>query len=395
MNAIRIAPSPPSPARRGRDWVGARVVALAASWLAAGAAHAIEVPKPQPAPEQKQEAPPPPELKVTPTDERAFYEKVQRVTAYRGLRGLKIPAEVITELGRGNADAAVATLTRLAVEGNKEADIGLVHVQHWCASVAQQRPGDPKVLIAKLVQDQPEQRAQRVAGVMYAEVDYMQRARANCGKARFDYQGIEARLRAAADAGDAASATELAQFLRDPAKREAMLKSAVDKKYPQAVYKVATNLLIAVQRGQTTENVSQIRELLKIAGRAIPRAKLDLANCMAVGCDGHPADALTARAFGIDAARDGEPTAFMSMVRMPWGARMTRQQLLAWQYFGDRLNEGGCMGDQYVPTTLAFGQTIGMLERNADPKVLEEARTQAAALWAEHGVRAQRENGCE
>ena len=213
--------------------------------------------------------------------------------------------------------------------------------------------------------------------------------------AGFDYTGIEARLRASADAGDPASATELAQFLRDPAKREAMLQSAVQKNYPPAVYKVATNLLIAVQRGQTTENVSAIRELLKIAGRTIPRAKLDLANCMAVGCDGHPADALTARAFGIDAARDGEPTAFMSMVRMPWGGRMTRQQLLAWQYFGDRLNEGGCMGDAYVPTSLAFGQTIGMLERNADPKVLEEARTQTASLWSEHGVRAQKENGCE
>src|SRR5918994_464017 len=129
--------------------------------------------------------------------------------------------------------------------------------------------------------------------------------------------------------------------------------------------------------------------------RAIRRAKLDLANCMAVGCDGHPADALTARAFGIDAARDGEPTAFLSMVRMPWGARLARTQMLAWQYFGDRLNEGGCMGDAYVPTTLAFGQTIALLERNADPKVLEEARKQAETLWSEHGVRAQKENGCE
>jgi hypothetical protein len=372
----------------------ARAGVLAALWLATCAAHAIEVPKPQPEPEQPAQAPPP-QLTITPTDERAFYEKVQRVTAYRSMRGLKIPAEVIAELGRGNADAAVAMLSRLAVEGNKEADIALVHVQHWCNSVSQQRAGDPKAQMAKLLKGQPEQRAARVAGVMYAEVEYMQRARASCSKARFDYTGIEARLRASADAGDPASATELAQFLRDPAKREAMLQSAVQKNYPPAVYKVATNLLIAVQRGQTTENVSAIRELLKIAGRTIPRAKLDLANCMAVGCDGHPADALTARAFGIDAARDGEPTAFMSMVRMPWGGRMTRQQLLAWQYFGDRLNEGGCMGDAYVPTSLAFGQTIGMLERNADPKVLEEARTQTASLWSEHGVRAQKENGCE
>ncbi len=372
----------------------ARAVALAALWLTACVTHAIEVPKAPPAPEQKAEAPPP-ELNVTPTDERAFYEKVQRVTAYRSLRGLKLPAGVIADLGSANAERAVAALGTAASQGSNDANIALVHVQHWCTAIGQQRPGDPKVQIAKLVKDQPEQRAARVAGVIYAELDYMKRAGASCRKARFDYTGIEARLRAAAAAGDPASATELAQFLRDPAKREEMLESAVQKSYPPAVYKIATNLLIAVQRGQTTENVSKIRELLKIAGRAIPRAKLDLANCMAVGCDGHPADALTARAFGIDAARDGEPTAFLSMVRMPWGARMPRPTLLAWQMFGDRLNEDGCMGDQFVPTTLAFGQTLSMLTSVLDTEDLEQANTQFEALWNEHGARAKKENGCE
>lgn len=371
----------------------ARAGTLAALWLAACAAHAIEAPKPQ-APREEAPQQPPPEVSVTPTDERAFYEKVQRVTAFRSMRGLTVPADVIAELGRGNADAAVAALSKLASAGNNDANIALVLTQHWCAAVGQQRAGDPKAAIAKLVQNQPEQRAARVAGVIYAEVEYMQRARASCQRARFDYTGIEARLRAAAAAGDAASATELAQFLRDPAQREAMLQTAVKKNYPPAVYKIATNLLISVQRGQTTENVSQIRELLKIAGRTIPRAKLDLANCMAVGCDGHPADAMTARAFGMDAARDGEPTAFTSMVRMPWG-RFSRDELLAWQYFGDRLNEAGCMGDQYVPTALAFGQTIQLLERNVDPKMLQDARTHADAFWNEHGVRAMKENGCE
>jgi hypothetical protein len=249
----------------------ARASTLAVLWLTAGVTHAIEAPKPQPAPEQKQEAPPP-ELTIKPTDEREFYQKVQRVTAYRGLRGLKIPRAVITDLGNGDADKAVAALSGSAAQGDNEANIALVNVQHWCAAVAQQRSGDPKAAIAKLVQGLPEPRAARIAGVIYAEVDYMQRARANCAKAKFDYQGIEARLRASAEAGDPASATELAQFLRDPAKREAMLQTAVKKNYPPAVYKVATNLLIAVQRGQTTENVSQIRELLKIAGREIPRA---------------------------------------------------------------------------------------------------------------------------
>jgi hypothetical protein len=365
---------------------------LAALALATCAAQAIEAPKPQP--QREEEPQQPPEVNVTPTDERAFYEKIQRVTAFRSMRGLKVPADVIADLGRGNADAAVATLSQKASAGDNDANIALVLTQHWCAAVGQQRAGDPKAVIAKLVQNQPEKRAARVAGVIYAEVEYMQRASASCRKARFDYTSIEARLRSAAAAGDAASATELAQFLRDPAQREAMLQSAVKKNYPAAVYKVATNLLMAVQRGATTENVSQIRELLKIAGREIPRAKLDLANCMAVGCDGHPADAMTARAFGIDAARDGEPTAFLSMVRMPWG-RFARDELLAWQYFGDRLNEAGCMGDQYVPTALAFGQTIGLLERTMAAQTLEESRTRTEALWNQHGARAMKENGCE
>lgn len=373
----------------------ARGIALAALWLTASVAQAIEAPKPQAAPETKQEEPPPPEIDVTPTDERAFYEKVQRVTAFRSLRGLRIPPDVIAEIGKGNADTAVALLSNAATQGNNEANIALVHVQHWCSAIFQQRPGDPKAQIAKLVKDQPPNRAARVAGVIYAELDYMKRAADGCRKAKFDYTGIEARLRDAAATGDAASATELAQFLRDPAKRAEMLQTAAKANYPAANYKIATNLLIAVQRGQTTENVSKIRELLKIAGRAIPRAKLDLANCMAVGCDGHPADPLTARAFGIDAARDGEPTAFVSMARMPWGARIPRPQLLAWQLFGDRLNESGCMGDQYIPTTLAFGQTIGMLTSVLDNEDLEETKRQFDALWAEHGTRAMRENGCE
>jgi hypothetical protein len=66
----------------------ARASALAVLWLTAGVTHAIEAPKPQAAPEQSREAPPP-EVTITPTDEREFYQKVQRVTAYRGLRGLE------------------------------------------------------------------------------------------------------------------------------------------------------------------------------------------------------------------------------------------------------------------------------------------------------------------
>ena len=108
--------------------------------------------------------------------ERAFYEKVQRVTAYRSLRGLDIPPEVIADLGRSRLDKAVAALSVIASQGDNEANIALVHIQHWCNAVSPRRAGDPKTQIAKLVQGQPDARAARVAGVVYAELEYIKRA---------------------------------------------------------------------------------------------------------------------------------------------------------------------------------------------------------------------------
>src|SRR4030095_1488102 len=125
------------------------------------------------------------------------------------------------------------------------------------------------------------------------------------------------------------------------------------------------------------------------------KAKLDLGNCMALGCDGHPADTLQAQAFGIDAARDGEAGAFLSMVRMPWGARLNRVQLLGWQYFGNRLNEAGCVGDAFVPNTAMVVQTIGALEKNRDAKFLEDSKAYAETLWRDNGTRAMKEQGCD
>lgn len=368
-----------------------RSAAFAALLLLQGAAHGIEAPKQAPPPEPKAE---PPAVQVTPTDETKFQQLLQRVATFRNMRGLNVSAEAIDHLARGDADKAVVSLTALANQGNRQATIALVRIQHWCNTVSSARPQDLQAQIARVGKEFPAERAARAAGVIKAEAEFMTRAKAGCSKANFDYRGIEESLRAAADAGDPASATELSQFIRDPAKREAMLQSAISKNYAPAMYVSATNLLIAVQRGQTTENVSKIRELLKTAGRSLPKAKLDLANCMALGCDGHPADARTAQAFGLDAARDGEPTAFLSMVRMPWGRQLARTQLLAWQYFGDRLNEAGCMGDAYVMTSLGFAQSIPMLERGQPPQVLDAAKTQAEALWKDNSERAKKENGC-
>lgn len=368
-----------------------RSAVLAALLVLQTSAHAIEAPKPATPPAPEAEAPRP---QITPTDETQFQQLLQRVTTFRNFRGLNINPEVIDQLSRGEADKAVATLTTLASQGNKNADIALVRVQHWCNTVSSARVPDAQAQISKMPKEFSPERAARAAGVMKAEAEFIPRAKAGCTKARFDFGGIESRLRAAAESGDPASATELSQFVRDPAKRESLLQSAIAKNFGPAMYVAATNLLVSVQRGETTENVSKIRELLKTAGRTLPRAKVDLANCMALGCDGHPADGRTALAFGLDAARDGEPTAFLSMARMPWGRQMPRTQLLAFQYFGDRLNEAGCMGDAYVMTSLGFAQTIPAIERGQPAEILDAAKTQAEQLWKDNGERARKENGC-
>lgn len=354
------------------------------------AAHALDAPKPSAPPADQAPA----EVAAfTPTDERAFVAVLQRSTHHRNLTGLKVEPDIVTLLARGDVASVVAQLSEQSTRGSNDASIALVRIQHWCSRIASVRMADAQAQIAQLP-PLSANRGARAAGVLLAEQTYRQIARDGCARAQFDYRGIEGRLRDAAEAGDPASATELALFVRDPARQQTMLQAAADKGFAPAQYVLATRRLVAVQRGETTENVASIRLLLKQAGRSINKAKVDLANCMALGCDGHPADAAGAAAFGMDAARDGEPSAFLSMARMPWGVRIDRAQLLAWQYFGDRLSEAGCGGESYVTSTIAFDQTIQALERKQDTQFLERARSQADSLWRDNGERARREQGC-
>ncbi len=354
---------------------------------------AIEAPKTA-SPEQQPQQQPSTQVSIVPTDETQFYQRLQFVTHKRMLAGLGVKEEVIRTLSTGAADAAIGDLNSQSAAGDKNATIALVRIQHWCSRIGSTQPTDAQGQLARLSSVLPPERLARVAGVFAAERGYLEQARQGCGKAAFDYNGIESRLRMAVDAGDPASATEMAQFSRDPARREALLKQAADSNFAPAQYALATTRVVAVQRNISTENVASIRLLLKQAGRSMSKAKVDLANCMALGCDGHPADTSGATAFGIDAARDGEPSAFVSMMRMPWGMRLTRQQLIAWQSFGERLNEAGCTGDGYVQSAAFYIQSLAALQNKQPPKVLEEANAQLETLWKQNGERAKREQGC-
>ena len=357
------------------------------------AARAIEAPAPAMPPQQAAPATPPP-VNVTATDESKFYERLQYVTHKRNLSGLDISDAVLTSLGRADIGAAITTLESQSVGNNRDATIALVRIQHWCSSVGAAPIADPQAQLARLATVISSDHLPRIAGLFIAERAYRQKAQQGCNTAPFDYRGIESRLRNAAAAGDPASATALSQFVRDPAQRDALLLQAADQNYAPAQYALAKSRLIAVQRGVSIENVSSIRLLLKQAGRTLSSAKVDLANCMALACDGHPADAPAAAAFGRDAARDGEPMAFLSMMRMPWGARLTRTQLLAWQYFGARLNESGCTGDAYVQNVVFYTQTLRALEKGLKPNVLKDAKAQADTLWQNNSARAMHEQGC-
>lgn len=363
-------------------------------WMLAGyfaAAGAIEAPLPASAgPQLKRPQP----SNIEPVDATAFYQALQRSAHHRALSGLSIRPAVIDTLARGDVAAAIAWLEQQAAAGDNDANIALVRIQHWCNRFGNAHVADSRTQIEKLPSTLAPERAARAAGVILAEERYRDTVRESCARAQFDFGAIEQRLRQAALEGDPASATELAQFTRDAATRRSMLQAAADKGFGPAQHALATRRLIAVQRGENTEDVASIRLLLKQAGRSLNKAKVDLANCMALGCDGHPADAAGAAAFGIDAARDGEPSAFLSMARMPWGMRMNRAELLAWQYFGDRLSEAGCVGDNYVVATITFDQTIKTLEQNQSAELLGRARARAEQLWRDHGERAMREQGC-
>lgn len=359
---------------------------VAFSGLLSAVAYGIE------APEQPAQAAP--SAQVQPSNERDFYAQLQYVTHWRNLRDLQVDQHVVDQLSKGRADLAVDSLEKPASQGSEAANLALLRIQHWCSRVTAARPIDPQQQIPKLSADLPAERAARAAGVLIAEADFLPRAVAGCRAARFDYGAIEDRLRDAADSGKPASATELAQFTRDPKKRAALLEGAAKQDYAPAMYALASRRVVDVQRAERTEDVASIRLFLKHAGRTMPKAKVDLANCMALGCDGHPGDAASAAAFGIDAARDGEPSAFLSMTRMPWGRRLTRTELLAWQSFGDQLNEAGCMGDAYIVQATAFAQAIRLLSQGMEPQDLSVAKTQAEQLWRDNSARAQKEQGC-
>lgn len=320
--------------------------------------------------------------------------QLARVGHRQRFTDLTIDAVVVEELARADVKSAVARLSAKAAAGDASSNIALIRVQRWCARIPPRDRHRDTQLLERLRPQLGEAEAARLQTVVKLELDYAAAALTSCQQAQFDYRGIESQLRDAAAAGEPKSITELARIEQQPARAEELLQQASDKNYSPAQQALAMLRLIAVQRGERTDKVDSIRALLKQAGRTSPRAKLDLANCMATGCDGHPNDVSGALVFGMDAARDGERDAFTSIARMPWAARLPIDQRLAWQYFGQRLNEAGCYGEEYVPTFGALRENAIAYEKVTKPDQQAQARKLAEQYWQEFGSRARREQRC-
>jgi hypothetical protein len=324
-----------------------------------------------------------------------FVAHLEDVAHRQLFRGLGIEPKVIAALAQADFAGAVDSLSSGAAQGSQPFNIALIRLQHDCARIVQSPTAVNPSQLDKLRTDLPEARATRIIAVLDAQNDFTKKAQASCRASRFDLRRIEATLKQSAEQGDVVSATELARYTGDSARREAMLVAAAAKNYAPAQHALAQSRVVGVQRGLSTENVASIRILLKQAGQTLPLAKLDFANCVAVGCDGHPADAPTAAVFGVDAARDGEAAAFPAMMRMPWRQRLKPEELIAWQYFGDRLNESGCTGEGYIGAAINFTTMLGQLEKTVRPDVVTAGKQLAMRYWTDFGERAKKEQLCD
>lgn len=370
---------------RRSSWPVLLAFAMAPSWAIEAPSKSLPNPTTTPVPQNQLVALTNPEV-LQPLRTRAAH--AQR------LANLNIDRGVIDALASADVAKAVAQLSARAETNDAASNIALVRIQNWCSRMPpRDRHRDPQ-LLEQLRKQVTEGEAARLQQIVNLELSYEAAALQSCQQSRFDYRLIEAQLREAADAGEPMSVTELARIETRPERAEELLQQAASKNYAPAQYALAMLRLVRVQKGESTQNVGTIRVLLKQAGRTSSRAKLDLANCMATGCEGHPGDPDGAMVFGLDAARDGERDAFASIARMPWAGRMPMEQRLAWQYFGQRLNEAGCFGENYLPMYALLRENALAYEKAISPAGQTQAVKLANEYWQQFGARAQREQQC-
>ena len=282
----------------------------------------------------------------------------------------------------------------LAEQGSRKANIALVRIQHCCGSVAGGRRPDVNAQISKLSPDLPPDKAARVAGVIQAEADYMNRARAACRKATFDYRRYRSAAARAAEAGDPASATELAQFMRDPAKKKALLKAAADKNIRPRCTPLRPSCwspCSAARRPRTSARFASCSSRRAARCRK-PRWIWRIAWRWAA-TDIRPMRSLPAPSASMLRAT-ASPMAFCSMVRMPWGSTHVARAAAGLAVLRRSTQRSRLHGRQLHRRCDQLRADDRDAREESGPAVAGSRHKLAEELWRDNEARAKKENNC-
>jgi len=279
------------------------------------------------------------------------------------------PADVLALLGERRIVEAAQLLENRAQKGDLLANVALARLQLYCG---------------KLVPDETDERA-APNGTGNA-----------CEQADFDANAINRRLRAAANAGDAASLYQVGLQSGDLLERRRSWISAAMLDYVPA--QVGLVDLLSVEGAERTRDRSREGAdfWVAVAANASPAAKTSFAYCRLAGCNGQPADAAAALDLIRSAAQLGDAQGIQSLATSrAVELDMPNDERLAWAQFYRRLLEEGCYGEiGYEDAVKASDAALSELERRLSPFEVAQARTLADSTWQQYADGARRAQRC-
>ncbi len=343
-----------------------------------------------------------PAVAIVPNDTE-FIRQLGRVEAHRALADTPFTADILDLVAALQIPAAVQQLEAKAAAGDRDANVVLARLNWLCEGNDPAAGGTPDDAPADLqeLQSGSQQALAALKRRINASSQVVERRRVGlkraCGEAQFDPVTIDVRLQSAAQAGHEASLWEVGRRSHDPATRHKNWLSAAMLGYVPAQVGLAENLMAESLQGDR-RNRGRMNFWLEAAARQSPHALRLLGECRLNGCNAQPPDSETAVPLLRDSTLQGEAGALATLASVSSGdpAALPDGELYALQSFLQQLNELGCYGAaDYGPMTIANQRSLQEIGSRLSPSALDTAKTQASALWREHGLKARQARGCD
>lgn len=339
---------------------------------------------------------------IVPNDTE-FIRQLGRVEAHRALADTPFSADVLELVAALQIPAAAQQLEAKAAAGDRDANVVLARLNKLCEGNDPAASGSPNVAPAdpQELQSTSQQALADIKRRIDASRRVGERRRAGleraCGEAQFDPLAIDVRLQSAAQAGHEASLWEVGRRSLDPTIRHKNWLSAAMLGYVPAQVGLAENLMAESLQGDR-RNRGRMNFWLEAAAKQSPHALRLLGECRLNGCNAQPPDSETAVPLLRDSTLQGEAGALATLASISSGdpAALPDGELYALQSFLQQLNELGCYGAaDYGAMTIANQRSLQEIGGRLSPNALDTAKSQASALWREHGVKARQVRGCD